>query len=131
MAQPEISFVLETSVQLVSRIFTVQQSFLDMKNFFEGPCPVAPMDRNILYENRLLGVPRYAWHFDICLNYFIFYNWMFRIRQLRVRNGSCEIHSQMVDLVTGTCYGEYHKDNIDKELFNQTIKEFVHSDPKA
>ena len=24
-----------------------------------GPCPVAPADRNILYENRLLGLPRY------------------------------------------------------------------------
>jgi hypothetical protein len=24
-----------------------------------GPCPVANNDRNILYENRLLGVPRY------------------------------------------------------------------------
>lgn len=23
-----------------------------------GPCPIAPSDRNILYENRLLGVPR-------------------------------------------------------------------------
>lgn len=23
-----------------------------------GPCPQAPTDRNILYENRLLGVPR-------------------------------------------------------------------------
>ena len=23
-----------------------------------GPCPIAPTDRNILYENRLLGVPR-------------------------------------------------------------------------
>ena len=23
-----------------------------------GPCPTAPTDRNILYENRLLGVPR-------------------------------------------------------------------------
>lgn len=23
-----------------------------------GPCPVAPADRNILYENRLLGLPR-------------------------------------------------------------------------
>ena len=37
-----------------------------------GPCPVAPSDRNILYENRLLGLPR--------------------IRQLRVRNDTCEIH---------------------------------------
>ena len=25
-----------------------------------GPCPVAPADRNILYENRMLGLPRYA-----------------------------------------------------------------------
>ena len=25
-----------------------------------GPCPVAPADRNILYENRLLGLPRYV-----------------------------------------------------------------------
>ena len=23
-----------------------------------GPCPLAPSDRNILYENRLLGLPR-------------------------------------------------------------------------
>ena len=23
-----------------------------------GPCPIAPADRNILYENRLLGLPR-------------------------------------------------------------------------
>ena len=25
-----------------------------------GPCPLAPSDRNILYENRLLGLPRYS-----------------------------------------------------------------------
>ena len=25
-----------------------------------GPCPLAPSDRNILYENRLLGLPRYG-----------------------------------------------------------------------
>ena len=37
-----------------------------------GPCPVVPSDRNILYENRMLGLPR--------------------IRQLRVRNDSCQIH---------------------------------------
>ena len=24
-----------------------------------GPCSVTPMDRNILYENKLLGLPRY------------------------------------------------------------------------
>ena len=23
-----------------------------------GPCPIAPSDRNILYENRMLGLPR-------------------------------------------------------------------------
>lgn len=25
-----------------------------------GPCPLEPSDRNILYENRLIGLPRYA-----------------------------------------------------------------------
>ena len=25
-----------------------------------GPCPLAPSDRNILYENRLLGLPRFS-----------------------------------------------------------------------
>ena len=29
-----------------------------------GPCPVSKVDRNILYENKLLGLPRYI----ICLN---------------------------------------------------------------
>ena len=28
-----------------------------------GPCPVAPSDRNILYENRVLGLARYTWFF--------------------------------------------------------------------
>lgn len=23
-----------------------------------GPCPLSPADRNILYENRLIGLPR-------------------------------------------------------------------------
>ena len=32
-----------------------------------GPCPVAPEDRNILYENRLLGLPRFV-KFDIYHN---------------------------------------------------------------
>ena len=26
-----------------------------------GPCPLDPNDRNILYENRLLGLPRYTY----------------------------------------------------------------------
>ena len=25
-----------------------------------GPCPVAAIDRNILYENRMIGVPRHV-----------------------------------------------------------------------
>ena len=24
-----------------------------------GPCPVSTVDRNVLYENKLLGLPRY------------------------------------------------------------------------
>jgi hypothetical protein len=26
-----------------------------------GPCPLAPEERNVLYENRILGLPRYAY----------------------------------------------------------------------
>lgn len=26
----------------------------------QGPCPVAKYERNILYENRMLGLPRYV-----------------------------------------------------------------------
>ena len=37
-----------------------------------GPCPITDSDRNVLFENRMLGLPR--------------------IRQLRVMNDSCQIH---------------------------------------
>ncbi len=77
-----------------------------------GPCPVAPADRNILYENRLLGVPR--------------------LRQLRVRNGSCELHEE-VQRMTRTCFAEYSTSAEDVEPFNinTTIKQLMHTSKSA
>ena len=43
------------------------KTYLSIRNYIcpggdesTGPCPIAPADRNILYENRLLGLPRYS-----------------------------------------------------------------------
>jgi len=61
-----------------------------------GPCPVAPSDRNILYENRMLGLPR--------------------IRQLRVQNLSCEIHPDFQNAIR-YCYNEYQESKEDRAIF--------------
>ncbi|GFS38919.1 polycystin-2 [Trichonephila inaurata madagascariensis] len=53
-------------------------------------------DRNILYENRLLGSPR--------------------IRQLRVRNDSCNVHSDFKKAIT-QCYDVYNPHIEDTEPF--------------
>ena len=63
-----------------------------------GPCPVANEDRNVLYENRLLGVPR--------------------LRQIRVRNDTCVIHPSLHRLVTKACYGDYAEGHEDRDRFN-------------
>ncbi|TRY80961.1 hypothetical protein TCAL_09384 [Tigriopus californicus] len=69
-----------------------------------GPCPITNSDTNILFENRLLGVPR--------------------IRQLRVKNGSCELHAE-VQRITKTCYDSYAVKHENKSTFgiNDTILE--------
>ena len=61
-----------------------------------GPCPVAPADRNILYENRLLGLPR--------------------LRQIRVKNDSCLVHPDFQNAIK-QCYGPYSESNEDMEPF--------------
>ena len=40
-----------------------------------------------------------------------------RLRQLRVRNGTCEIETKMQNLIKD-CYAEFNEDAIDKEPFN-------------
>ena len=67
-----------------------------------GPCPVAPADRNILYENRLLGLPR--------------------IRQIRVRNDSCQIHPDFQNAIKH-CYNEYSESNEDREPFGTGFRQ--------
>eukprot|EP00094_Tigriopus_californicus_P009732 TCALIF_09381-PA protein Name:"Similar to PKD2 Polycystin-2 (Bos taurus)" AED:0.09 eAED:0.09 QI:23/1/1/1/0.9/0.90/11/108/699 len=61
-----------------------------------GPCPVAPADRNILYENRLLGLPR--------------------MRQIRVRNDSCDVHEDFQNAIK-QCYNSYSESIEDKSAF--------------
>ncbi|CAB4061849.1 PKD2 [Lepeophtheirus salmonis] len=67
-----------------------------------GPCPVSPADRNILYENRLLGLPR--------------------IRQIRVKNDSCSIHQDLQKKAIKVCYNSYHPSIEDKTPFQTGIR---------
>ena len=66
-----------------------------------GPCPVVPSDRNILYENRMLGLPR--------------------IRQLRVRNDSCQIHPHFQNAIH-VCYNEYDSGDEEKGDFGNGFR---------
>ena len=66
-----------------------------------GPCPVVPADRNILYENRLLGLPR--------------------IRQLRVRNDSCSIHPHFQNAIH-VCYHDYNTGVEDEGAFGNGFR---------
>eukprot|EP00095_Tigriopus_kingsejongensis_P002369 maker-scaffold579_size130606-snap-gene-0.31 protein:Tk02369 transcript:maker-scaffold579_size130606-snap-gene-0.31-mRNA-1 annotation:"pkd2 " len=61
-----------------------------------GPCPVNPADRNILYENRLLGLPR--------------------LRQIRVTNDSCDVHEDFQNAIK-QCYNTYSSSIEDKSAF--------------
>lgn len=61
------------------------------------PCRVPPSDRNVMYENRMLGLPR--------------------IRQLKVTNSSCyPIHKDFVNAIK-VCYAPYAEEYEDKEPF--------------
>ncbi|XP_013778837.1 polycystin-2-like [Limulus polyphemus] len=57
---------------------------------------VGKQDRNVLYENRLLGSPR--------------------LRQLRVRNDSCKVHDEFISTIFA-CYDNYAPDIEDKRPF--------------
>ncbi|XP_076368473.1 polycystin-2-like [Tachypleus tridentatus] len=58
--------------------------------------PASILDRNILYENRLLGSPR--------------------LRQLRVRNDSCDVHDDFISAVS-SCFNSYSRETEDKKPF--------------
>lgn len=72
-----------------------------------GPCPVAAADRNILYENRLLGLPR--------------------IRQLRVRNDSCAVHVDFQNAIK-VCYDQYSSSMEDKSPFGTGFRKRTSAD---
>lgn len=70
-----------------------------------GPCPTSQTDRNILYENRLLGLPR--------------------LRQLRVKNDSCFVPMLIQEMRISQrkndiheCYDEYSKSIEDPSNFS-------------
>ena len=73
-----------------------------------GPCPISPSDRNVLYENRMLGLPR--------------------IRQLRVKNDSCEVHPHF-QRVINNCYSEYSEEMEDREPFGNNVR--IRAGPRA
>lgn len=83
-----------------------------------GPCPVAPADRNILYENRLLGLPRYVTEESyFFINFFLLIHLFFhRLRQIRVKNDSCLVHPDFQNAIK-QCYGPYSESNEDMEPF--------------
>ncbi|XP_023329307.1 polycystic kidney disease 2-like 1 protein [Eurytemora carolleeae] len=61
-----------------------------------GPCETSPSDRNVLFENKLLGLAR--------------------LRQLRVRNDSCEIPSNFQGTIL-SCWAQYDEAYEDKSDF--------------
>jgi len=58
--------------------------------------PTGAADRNILYENHMLGVPR--------------------LRQIRVRNDSCEVHADFSNAIR-QCYSAFSSSAIDETSF--------------
>ena len=61
-----------------------------------SPCPTLAMDRGILMENRIIGLPR--------------------MRQLKVHNSSCPIVSQFSGIIR-RCFARYDPSLEDREPF--------------
>uniref|UniRef100_A0A6A7FVV9 Polycystin-2-like n=2 Tax=Hirondellea gigas TaxID=1518452 RepID=A0A6A7FVV9_9CRUS len=73
--------------------------------------PIETDDRNILYENKLLGIPR--------------------LRQIRVRNDSCEVHADFKNAIR-QCYAVYSDNAIDKQPFGlMNGTEWTYNSPEA
>ena len=66
-----------------------------------GPCVVPPADRNVMYENRMLGQAR--------------------IRQLRVHNKSCDIHEHFQQAIK-VCYAPYKEAYEEKRPFKPIFR---------
>jgi len=77
------------------------------RNSCDGPCKRSAEDANMLYENKLLGVPR--------------------LRMLRVRNDSCEIHEKFHGAIQ-VCYNHYSQEAEDREPFGQGWRRFTDAD---
>ena len=72
-----------------------------------GACPRSQDDRGVLYDNKLLGVPR--------------------IRQLRVRNDSCKVHPAF-RYAMENCFSHYSPDKEDINRFGPGFRRFTSAD---
>ena len=70
----------------------------------DGPCPVLAIDRNVMYENRMLGVPRW--------------------RQLRVGNRTCTIDKNFKKAIQ-KCFAPYSEANEDRQDIVKPHRKFT------
>ncbi|XP_069958832.1 polycystin-2 isoform X1 [Cherax quadricarinatus] len=97
---PDSELTYRESALVIDFWTFVQNVMLDglyWENWYDtAKTPTSPDDRNILYENRLLGIPR--------------------MRQLRVQNSSCTIPDDFQQAIR-QCYGVYSPSIEDTEPF--------------
>ena len=72
-----------------------------------GSCVRTQADKNFLYENRMLGVPR--------------------LRMLKVRNDSCSVPPSFAENIA-VCYGKYSESIEDRRRFSPGNLKFTHTD---
>ena len=75
----------------------------DKETRASAPCPVPPKDRNIMYENRVLGLAR--------------------IRQLKVTNSSCTIEPSFRGAIK-VCFAPYAAEHEDKKSYNPDFRKY-------
>jgi len=72
-----------------------------------APCKRSVQDKNVLYDNKLLGVAR--------------------IRQLRLKNDSCSVHPVFKSNIK-VCYSAYNRDQEDRLPFGPGFRRFTGAD---
>ena len=70
----------------------------------KGPCEVPPADRNVMYENRILGLPR--------------------IRMLKVGNKSCEVPLDFQQAIR-VCFAPYKEQFEDQLTYIPTFRKYT------
>lgn len=71
------------------------------------PCDVPPADRNVMYENRILGLPR--------------------IRMLKVGNKTCDVPEDFKKAIR-VCFAPYSQDKEDKLTYIPEFRKYSSED---